>query len=200
MEKEKERVLLIDIHITRGLLALLVLLSMAVVMVLFLVRDPAWAAASSVDTSLASSSALRQYYLTPSGYDGANATSACAAGYHMASMWEIVEPSSLKYNTDLGRTEGDSGQGPTAWPGWVRTGTMASPGAMPGEGNCEGWTENDSGASGTLANLSWGSANIHVWNAFTLPCDQVRLVWCVEDRLTIRVYLPCILRSDASGS
>ena len=76
----------IRVHYSSSLaIAAPILLLMAVLLVLILAWGSVWAAASSADTSLASSSALRQYYLTQSGYDGANATSACAAGYHMAS-------------------------------------------------------------------------------------------------------------------
>ena len=182
MKEKRERILLIEIRITRGLLAFLVLCSMAAVLLVNLAWDPARATASGVDASLAGASSLRQYYLTRASADGANATGACAVGYHMASMWEILDPSNLKYNTGLGLLEGDSGQGPTVWSGWIRTGVMSGVGALPGEGNCDGWTTNASGANGTLAGLSWGNnQDVHVWNAFTLPCDLVRPVWCVED-------------------
>ena len=176
-------------------LVLSALFLIAVALLVTLVWDPAGAAASGVDAPLTGASSLRQYYLTRTGYDGANATNACAAGYHMASLWEILDPSNLKYNTDLGLLEGDSGQGPTVWPGWVRTGVMPGVGALPGEGNCDGWTTDASGASGTLAGLSWcNTQDVHIWNAFTLPCDLVRPVWCVEDRLSILVYLPLVVR------
>jgi hypothetical protein len=138
---------------------------------------------------------MRQYYLTRSTQDGASALSACASGYHMASLWEILDPSHLKYNTTLGQTDGDSGQGPTTWPGWVRTGAIVGVGALPGEGNCQAWTEDAAGANGTLAGLSWGQQDVHVWHPFTLPCNLLRPVWCVQDEAGFLLYLPGILRS-----
>jgi len=180
MEEQRERILVVDIHLTRGLLLVLALL-LAAVVVAYLAWEPARVAASSVGASPTGSSTLRQYYLTETGADGASATSSCAAGYHMASMWEIVEPSTLKYNTDLGQTLDDSGQGPPVSPGWVRTGNYMSYGALPGEGNCDVWTVNDSGAMGTVAWLSWGNQLVHVWNASGRECNLTLPVWCVED-------------------
>jgi hypothetical protein len=48
--------------------------------------------------------------------------------------------------------------------------------------------------------LSWGNQNVHVWNAFTVSCELLRPVWCVEDRLTTLIYLPSVLRSYAGGA
>jgi hypothetical protein len=180
MEEQREPILVVDIHLTRGLLLVLALVLVAVV-VGYLAWEPARVAASGVEAAPAGSSTMRQYYLTEAGYDGANATSACAAGYHMASIWEIVEPSALKYNTDLGQTLDDSGQGPPVSLGWMRTGNWMSYGALPGDGNCDTWTLNDAGAMGTVAWLSWGTQVVHVWNASTEECDSTLAVWCVED-------------------
>jgi hypothetical protein len=181
MEEQKERILVIDIHLTRGLVAVLSLVLLVVNLGAYLARDPAGVAASGAEASQAASTGLRHYYLTKTSHDGAGALGACAAGYHMASLWEILDPSNFQYNTELGLTEGDSGQGPTIWSGWVRTGTMADVGAQPGEGNCYGWAEADSGANGTLVGLSWGNQDFHTWYSLTLPCNLLRPVWCVED-------------------
>ncbi len=54
----------------------------------------------------------RKFYLTKTYHNGAQALSACATGYHMASMWEIHQPSNLRYDTDLGFIVADSGFGP----------------------------------------------------------------------------------------
>ncbi|MFX1355393.1 MAG: hypothetical protein ACFFGP_15680, partial [Promethearchaeota archaeon] len=71
------------------------------------------AAAFGVQGPLTTSALMRQYYLTdtPTGFTGADADTACAAGYHMASLYEILDTSNLKYNTDLGQTREDSGEG-----------------------------------------------------------------------------------------
>jgi hypothetical protein len=51
----------------------------------------------------------------------------------MASMWEISDPSNLRYDTQLGVTTADSGFGPpagtsfVAFFGWVRTGDEVLP-------------------------------------------------------------------------
>jgi hypothetical protein len=172
----------------------LVILALALVVVIlgaYLARDPAGVAASGAEASQAASTGLRHYYQTKTVHDGAGALGACAAGYHMASLWEILDPSNFRYNTELGLTTGDSGQGPTVWPGWVRTGTMADVGAQPGEGNCYGWTEADSGANGTQ--------DFHVWHALTLPCDLLRPVWCLENGVSFSAYLPSIMRSYTPG-
>ncbi len=58
----------------------------------------------------------RKFYLTKTLHTGAQALSACATGYHMASLWEIHDPTNLRYNTELGFTSGsDSGFGPPVW-------------------------------------------------------------------------------------
>jgi hypothetical protein len=59
-----------------------------------------------------SNKGLRKFYLTRTTHTGAEALSACAGGYYMASMWEIHDPSNLRYDTELGFTRGDSGFGP----------------------------------------------------------------------------------------
>ena len=54
----------------------------------------------------------RQFCLTKTGFNGSQALTACAAGYHMASLWEIFDTTVLRYNTALGLTKPDSGSGP----------------------------------------------------------------------------------------
>ena len=69
--------------------------------------------------------ASRAFYLTTTTHTGAQATTACAAGFHMASLWEIFDPSNLRYDATVGATADDSGAGPPFLGGWVRTGTPA---------------------------------------------------------------------------
>ena len=82
--------------------------------------------ASSPQAIAAGTTGLQQFYIsTDMGIvDGSNATSACAAGYYMASLWEIYDTSNLECNTSLGSTLGDSGSGPPGLNGWVRTGVV----------------------------------------------------------------------------
>jgi hypothetical protein len=140
--------------------------------------------------------AQRTYYLTQTEHNGSQARTACAAGYHMASLWEIFDTSNLKYNTELGFTQGDSGFGPpTAGPGppgqplpvgWIRTGARAVSSTGPGLGNCNAWTSASDTVFGTTVSLLflWSSTDLTIispWFASTTGCDDLRKVWCVQD-------------------
>ncbi len=135
------------------------------------------------------------YYLTPDDYTGATALTACASGYHMASLWEIMDVSNLVYDTAIGSTYADSGSGPPVpMFGWVRTGGISSEEATPGRGNCSAWSSTS--GSGTRANLPWdwtASTDIEPWQVGTGSCGGLLPVWCV--RPSIRVYLPLVLRN-----
>jgi len=126
---------------------------------------------------------LRKYYLTKTGYDGAHALTACTGGYHMASLFEIVNPSQLSYNTSLGFTEADSGQGPPNAGGWVRTGEPAN------SENCKAWTTFSSSDNGPSLYVpvasSWRSPAIEAtpWDTIFISCDSDSAVWCVQDVL-----------------
>ena len=164
------------------------------------------------DRSLAASAGMRQYYLTTTYHNGAgadgtdgNGAGVCADGYHFASLWEILDPSNLKYDTDLGMVRDDSGQGPPTFPyfgGWVRTGYSSNTSSTPGQANCDAWTSSDSGDYGTTAYLpnDWTAGqDIHVWEVDTDTCDIAVLfrVWCVADNVSTSVYLPLILKNSS---
>jgi hypothetical protein len=168
------------------------------------------ARAIAPDFQLAPSATLgvRQFYLSRSYVQANEAPSACADGYHFASIWEIADPSSLKYNTSLGLTGPDSGSGPptainlrgSPFPtqGWVRTGYSYSILSTPGRGNCATWLSNDGFEWGTVANLptDWtgGDQDIGVWNVEVRTCDEYRWVWCVRDDSVLRVFLPVVIK------
>jgi len=148
--------------------------------------------APAAPASQAPPAPLRQYYLTEGGYNGNKADGTdgegagnCASGYHFASLWEIFDPSNLRYNINLGKSKGDSGMGPpSASTGWIRTGYNDNTGTTPGMANCNGW-DSISGA-GTLLNLpgNWSDPDqqdIHVWNADTKACTIEASIWCVAD-------------------
>jgi hypothetical protein len=59
----------------------------------------------------------RKFYLAQGGFTGSQALTACAVGYHMASLWEIFEVSTPRYDTTLGATTDDSGFGPPKFSG-----------------------------------------------------------------------------------
>ena len=203
-------------HRRSGLGTLLVLALLVVAFLAYLDWNQHQVAASgphasfshAQDIPLAASSGMRQYYLTITIYNGANAdgtdgngAGVCVDGYHFASLWEIVDPSNLKYDTDLGVTRDDSGQGPPSYlGGWVRTGYSSNNDSIPGWGNCDAWASNDSGHRGTFASLprDWtAGGDIYVWEVGAGPCDLSRYVWCVADKVGSSVYLPSILKNSS---
>lgn len=129
----------------------------------------------------------RRFYLSPVPVNGAAALSACHAGYHMASLWEIHDPSQLAYAANYGVTTGDTGKGPVAFSGWARTGfetRFLTQGA--GFASCAAWTASDGVTTGSLVALdpSWGDASMldqSPWQAQHDFCSAVHNVWCVED-------------------
>jgi hypothetical protein len=133
----------------------------------------------------------RLVYVTKTLHDGSQALSACADGYHMASFWEIFDPSNLKYNTELGNTSADSGSGPPigiAGQGWVRTGAQASTGLTlpPGFTNCNAWTSANEADAGTSANLFLGEGSgsliiVRPWIVASNNCTFAQRVWCIQD-------------------
>ena len=44
----------------------------------------------------------RAFYLSQNGVPADQALAACVPGFHMASLYEILDPSSLRYDTSLG--------------------------------------------------------------------------------------------------
>jgi hypothetical protein len=136
----------------------------------------------------------RLYYLSRDTRTGSSALTGCAAGYHMASLWEIFDTSNLKYNAQLGLVAEDSGFGPPisvngeGASGWIRTGNDADSGSTAGQANCNAWTlENGETASGTIAQpaLDWRTsttaASVSPWIAKTVFCSSPQHVWCVQD-------------------
>jgi hypothetical protein len=138
---------------------------------------------------IAKKDSRRAFYLTPlDAYDGSQALNACAAGFHMASLWEIHDPSNLRYDTTRGFATADSGSGPpSGWGGWIRTGNDAlGESNVVGAINCNAWTSNSVNhfGSGVLLQLQWGSlaeSLISPWRAGGAACNIQIKVWCVED-------------------
>lgn len=131
----------------------------------------------------------RGYYQTSGLVNGSGALTACATGYHMATLAEIYGTSSLRYAKEIAGAAqaADSGNGPPyGFAGWVRTGTASSVANTIGQGNCSLWTSGAAANFGTtlVLDTSWKGAapsNISPWNAVTATCDSSRRVWCVQD-------------------
>jgi hypothetical protein len=136
-----------------------------------------------------SCSEFRRFYLTKGASDGAHALAACAAGFHMASLWEIFDPTQLTYDVNLGEgafsPSSDVGLGPTTGTGWVRTGSTTSGGGIRvGQYSCSAWTDQSAANQGTSAGLTsnWDTPGATwPWNFIAFPCADPHAVWCVED-------------------
>jgi hypothetical protein len=197
--REQERTLVINITLTRGMVAALIaaLLTVAFMGYLALGQKQASASPAVPEAPAASSGGLRNYYRTADAYTPTAAINACATGYHFASLWELLDPSNLEYageHPDASVIEDDMGEGPPTGGGglprhgWVRTGHNDYAIPVPGQANCNSWTSDSASHYGTTAGLTpdWLSAttyraDISVWDVGTLTCDTPYGVWCVED-------------------
>ncbi len=143
---------------------------------------------------------MPSYYITDQSYYPDEALTACAEGYHFASLWEISDPSSLRYNSAIGQTTLDSGSGPPTIQGlgWVRTGyNFADVSTTVGHANCNLWASRSSGDNGSVAVLPqiWtaGAQDLFVWDVDVRSCNFRLGVWCKQDAPTA-VYLPLVLK------
>jgi hypothetical protein len=142
-----------------------------------------------VDALVAAAAAAdsrRWFYLTPDAYNGANALTACDAEFHMASVYEILDLSNLRYDMGRGFTKSDSGWGPPQYAvGWVRTGDEAYVGDQVGYSNCDSWTSSSGSHLGTEVFLhdDWNDPAtwISPWQGFTSTCSLPARVWCIQD-------------------
>ena len=187
---------------------LTVLLTLAIIAIIFLgylVVAQESAAASNQKAPAVAATRMHQYYLTKDSFKGSKPSSSngsgagvCANGYHFASLWEILDPSNLKYDTVLGDDNLDSGKGPPSFTsGWVRTGSSSNDNPNPGHANCSSW-ELERGF-GTVVSLTtnWtdsSNRDIFVWDAALKPCRQTVQVWCMEDYNWMKIYIPLIMR------
>lgn len=141
------------------------------------------------DDGSCSADGRRLYYLTTSVFSGAEALSACVTGFHMASLWEIMDPSQLKYDVNRGFATQDSGSGPPSdGLAWIRTGESASSGgSAPGRASCEGYTVTTGNGTSAVLYPDWEAggggtdSRIPWWRVSQVPCALDFKVWCVEE-------------------
>lgn len=191
MTAREPRTLVINVNLTRRAVTLLILVALVGVLTAYLAWNHGQAVAAERQALLRAVGSMRLFYLTQATVTAGNALDACADGYHMASLWEILDPSNLQYDTVLGHTAADSGEGPPVWGGfgdygWVRTGNVSGDTiTTAGLANCTAWTSSSGAHSGTTAALPWnwtaGLSQVHVWDVATWPCNVALRVWCVED-------------------
>ncbi len=127
----------------------------------------------------------RRFYLTTATFAGNHQTNVCVAGFHMASLWEIHEPTQLEYDEGLGFTQPDSGSGPPAFePGWVRTGYLDTASGTPGRSTCSGWISTNAAGSTVYLEQQWEDPTILVispWVGEVKNCSTPQRAWCVEE-------------------
>lgn len=152
--------------------------------------QPGPAGAGAADDTLYVDAAETQYvdaafvakYFYLSKTVGSTATAQCAAGYHMASIYELTMPGVMRYNTTLGYTTGDSGSGPPAgYYGWARNG-LASGNLGDGTGNCNAYTTTS--GSGTKYFMLVENIGVNLLVAMspaTGSCSLGVRVWCIQD-------------------
>lgn len=126
---------------------------------------------------------VRQFLKSMSQGQADQATAACPSGFHMASLFDIMDPSAFSY---AGTKFVDTGEGPqTQLPAWIRTGSVFSETVdIIGRANCNSWTSNSPEHFGTVASLGWDN-NLTMerfpWNVAVFPCDSFLPSWCAED-------------------
>jgi outer membrane murein-binding lipoprotein Lpp len=134
--------------------------------------------------------ARKKFYLSPSQVGGAEVLDKCATGYHFASLWEILDPSHLEYDSTRGLTRDDTGSGPPSGVnGWIRTGSQASSvTAIPATDNCGAWGQfpvTPPFEKGTIIKLpgEWDSPGTisDPWIASVSLCSFPQFFWCVQD-------------------
>jgi hypothetical protein len=128
----------------------------------------------------------RRYYLTPTSVPGDQALTHCAAGFHMASLYELWGFDGLRYAAALGQIfpNMDVGSGPPAnIDGYVRSGSGATSSGGSAGPNCDAWTT--SSGTGLVAHLRAPffieSSGPNAWEVAPLACSPGSRVWCIED-------------------
>ena len=150
----------------------------------------------------------RWAYITQTTFSGAEAggPSPCEDGYHFASLYEMLDPSSFTYDPYYGGAEAyrdqDINQPPTNSWAWIRTGFPWSSGPSSsgsigdaGLRNCDGYTLAGFDDWGTIVALNpcweedadcsmgtfWGNAVAPWWLTDVSRCSSEYPIWCIEE-------------------
>jgi hypothetical protein len=135
----------------------------------------------------------KMYYLTVTSFTGGDAITACDPRFHMASISEIQDPSSLQYATrstpayEAPPSTVESSHKPNHM-GWIRTGKVPFWGYSD---NCDFWMSSSDRQRGTTMERysSRGSVRpepsatdpITSWHKTLTSCALPKHVWCIED-------------------
>ena len=126
----------------------------------------------------------RRVYVTPGYFEGDEVLTACARGYHLASYWEIREPSNFVYETRLGLTNADYQFGPPAskeagvtglW-AWLDFGTVPDV-----TYNCNGWTGYAYHGYSASLGMANPASTFYPFNIQVNRCNMKAHVWCASD-------------------
>lgn len=121
----------------------------------------------------------RRFYRTAASVPGNVANGTCSAGFHLASLWEILDPSGLSYDRQLGVVDPTAGAGPPSGNaavgsyGWIRGGNQ----------NCSNWSSTTSSGHAVALESNWAAngAVTWPWSTAAFACSESHPVWCVED-------------------
>jgi hypothetical protein len=123
----------------------------------------------------------RRFYLTRTDHPADQVLTACAPGFHFASIWEIKIPSDAAYDPMLGRVSHDVITGlPAFLYGWAGSGKSPQAGNVLGA-NCNGWTTADPTSRGTAYQAGFTNDQESLWGHEVRSCSLPSPVWCAED-------------------
>ncbi|MEZ4334949.1 MAG: hypothetical protein R3F35_24590 [Myxococcota bacterium] len=116
----------------------------------------------------------RRYYLSLAIVGGGSAGTVCDPGFGVASVWELHDPSALRYDVDRGFTD-NAGTGPPrpGLQGWAYMDSSL--------GNCSDWSA--STGNGTYISLEENPAlqEVGPWLIQVAGCSTTGArVWCIE--------------------
>jgi len=121
----------------------------------------------------------QSFYLTNSPTLGAfDPDLVCVDGYHMASLYELKNPSEMHYDTNpvYSLILDDSGSGAPVLNGWIRSGRDASTGQ-----NCSVWLSEHQNSMGQVVQPTFTTTVFGTWGLSSAPCNTLHYLWCISD-------------------